>query len=304
MRARDRLPLLSVLSLASLHACAGAPGASSPEPVHLEDWVRVGVSAVEEAQRVREALEAGGWRTTRTIERPAFVALAFSRGPSERAVRVVTGRGVVVALDSHESDGYRERHGVVDLGDDEPADLDGDGTEELLVWRRDGPVPCLVVLRFGARGEATMVGDDAAALRRGACVSRLEDVDDDGRVEAIVPLRWPALTFHGRVPTVEVALVEVDGAWRAGRAPAVYVEREREARRASLSAARGRRDVAGAVVLAVEVAAFGHLTGAARSAQIDAFDRALAGLVLTPAERDQVVAIRAVIAAGWRDSSR
>jgi len=289
---------LSVVSLgAALLGCA-----SAPEPIHMEDWVRMGVSVQQEAGEVRATLEAAGWTTTRTVGRPTFVALALSRGADERAVRVITSRGVVVALDSHESDGYRVRHGLVELGDEGPQDVDGDGREELLVWRRDGAFPCLAVLRFDEQGGATVMADDAAALREGACVTRLEDVDADGRVEAIAVLRWPGLALAEQTPGLEVPLVEQDGAWRAGHVPVAYEESQREIRRVMLEAARARRDVDTAVRLAVEVAALAHLTGASRSAQVERFDAALSGLVLDDEQRNRIAEIRAVVSSGWRES--
>ncbi|MCB9592169.1 MAG: VCBS repeat-containing protein [Sandaracinaceae bacterium] len=271
------------------------------EPVGPEAYLRVGVTPSEEAAALRERLEASGWELTREVETERFVAVAFARGESERAVRVITQRGVVAALDSHEADGVRERHGLVTLADPAARDLDGDDREELVVLREGGPTPCLAVLRFDDRGGVRAAADDAASLREGACVARFEDVDRDGTLEAIVPLSWPELALDDDAPAIEVALVAREGGWHADGMPAVYVERVRAGQAEALAAAREHHDVSAAAARAVEIAALAHLTGAAVAAQVERFDAALSGVVLTDAQRDRVAEIRAVIGAGWRE---
>ena len=273
--------------------------------------MRVGVSVQDEAAQVRATLEAAGWRTTRTVEGEGFVALAFGRAPSERAVRVITRRGVVVSLDSHEPDGVRGRHGLVSIAEGPPADLDGDGRVELVVQRvlppergatsAPGERRCLSALRIGADGDASVIPADAGALREGACISRFEDVDADGAQDAIVRVTWAELSTAERLASVDVVLLFTSGAWRAGAMPVAFVSAERRARAAGLERARAAHDVDSAVSLAVEVAAFAHLTGAVLAAQVRRFDDALSGLVLTDEQRDRVAWIRAFIAAGWRD---
>lgn len=287
-----RLAMMSVL----LAACGSA--ARSPGP---ESFLHVGVSPREEAASVRAQLEAAGWELTREAETPRFVALAFRRGEDQRAVRVISARGVVAALDSHEPDGVRLRHGPVTLADPAVRDFDGDGSEELVVLREGGPMPCLAVLRFDDEGGVRAAADDAASLREGACVARHEDVDGDGTLEAIVPLSWPELSLADPPATVEVALVARDGGWHADGMPSRYVERLRTAEDAALASARAARDVRRAATVAVEIAALAHLTGASVAAQVRRFDEALSGLVLSDAERDELAAIRAVIGSGWRE---
>ncbi|MBX3274151.1 MAG: hypothetical protein KF729_28045 [Sandaracinaceae bacterium] len=279
-----------------LGACAPAP-----EPVGVERFLRVGVQAREEADAVRARLEAAGWALTHEVETPRFVALAFARGDEERAVRVITSRGLAASLDSHEPDGVRRRHGRVTLAEPAARDLDGDGVDELVVSREEEPLPCLAALRFDETGAARALADEAASLREGACVGRYEDVDADGALEAIVRLDWPALSLGEHVAAVEVPLALRDGAFRADGLPAAFAERERARREAALAAARAAREVAQAADLALELAALAHLAGASIARQVERFDEALAGLVLTPHERDRVAAVRAVVAAGWRD---
>lgn len=285
--------MLTLLALA-LGACA-----ASPEPLRLEDFMRVGVDPNEEAAHVRATLEAAEWVMTTRLEGEGWVALAFARA-EERAVRVVSRRGVVAALDSHELDGLLVRHGRISLVEREDPDVDGDGRADIVVAREEGGVRCLAVLRVDASGEASAAEDDAEAIHSGSCVERLEDIDDDGQLEAMVPLAWPDLAMGDEVAAVEVVLTPRDGDFRAEGLPAAYLERERGVRLAALEGAQARRDVPAATRLAVELAALAHLSGAVPAAQVRRFDEALSGLVLSEAERDRVAEIRAVISSEWR----
>jgi hypothetical protein len=278
--------------------------ASGPEPVRLEDWMRVGVDPAAEAARVAGTLRDAGFEVRQRAEGEAFVALAFARPDGRKAIRVVTRRGVVVALDSHEADGVRERHGavrLVALDAERGHDVDGDGRPEVVVARDADGASCLAIVRLAADGRATVAPTDAEALAPGACPAALEDVDGDDVREALVELRWPQLALEPRaVPSLRAALVHDDGAWRASGMPVVYAARERRRREEALTEARRALDVAEAVRLAVELAALAHLTGASVAAQVERFDGALAGLVLTEAQLARVEAIRAVIGAGWQ----
>lgn len=288
-------PVVWLLQL-SLLGCAG-----TPEPVRFEDWLRVGVDTEDEAAAVERQLTSGGFTRTTRLTSPRFVALAFTREDGKRAVRVVTSRGVVASLDSHEADGVRERHGAVRLLelDGIEHDVDGDGAPEVVVARDEASRVCHAVLRIDQEGRAIAVPDDAAELAPGGCVTGFEDVDGDGTMEALAGLSWPELALDG-VPRVDAVLVAHEGGFRARGAPVVHQTREREQREQALQAAHTRLDVAEALRLGVELAALAHLDGAALDAQVRRFDRALSGLVLT---RGQLVAVRRArrwIAAGWR----
>ncbi len=271
--------------------------ASAPEPVRLRDWMRVGVDPEAEAAEVEAGLAAAGWARTQRVAGSGYVALGFTRG-EERAIRVVTARGVTAALDSHEGDGVRVRHGAVRLDEREP-DVDGDGSPEVVIARDAEDGPCLAVLRIGEAGQVTLAPDDAEALQPGSCVGALRDVDGDGVVEALARLRWPEVAVGAEVAEVEAALVLEEGAWRSRGAPTGYAEAERERRAEALARARAARDLPRALRLAVELAALAHLDGATVSAQVERFDASLDGLVLTEEVSVAVDAARALIASGW-----
>lgn len=267
--------------------------------------MRVGVEPAEEAARVRATLTGSGFEVARRLEGEGFVALGFAHPEGRRAVRVITSRGVAAALDSHEPDGVRTRHGAVRLlapDEGDGHDRDGDGLAEVVVARDAAGATCLAILRVGEDGRVTLAPTDAERLAPGACPSALADVDGDGTPEVLVELRWPDLTVEGMEapPSLRAALVLDDGAWRASGLPVVYARRERARRLSALEAARRGFDVPAAIRLAVELAALAHLTGASVAAQVERFDEALAGVVLTRAQVDRVAAIRAVIGGGWR----
>lgn len=288
--------LVRLLAL-TLVGCAGAP-----EPVRFEDWLQVGVDAEAEAEAVERQLTSGGFTRTTRLESPRFVALAFTREDGRRAARVVTSRGVVASLDSHEPDGVRERHGAVRLLELEGLtdhDLDGDGSPEVVVARDEEGRVCHAVLRIDEEGRALAVPDDAAELTPGGCVTGFADVDGDGAFEALARLSWPELALDA-VPRVDAVLVAHEGGYRARGVPAVHQTRERESREQALQVAHTRLNVPEALRLGVELAALAHLDGAAIGAQVARFDRAMQGLVLT---RGQLVVVRRArrwIAAGWR----
>ncbi len=304
---RSTMPSRRTIVAALLFSASG--GCShAPTPIRVEDWIRVGVDLEREAAAEITTLEDAGYRRVTRIDGDGFVAVDFVRSrDAHRAVRVVTRLGVAVALDSHETDGVRLRHGAVRLlhPDVPHDDVDGDGKPEVVVARAGPDGDCIAVVHVDDEGRVTEAPIDAEAVSPGSCASALEDVDGDGVMEAIIVLRWPELALDPeRVPTVRVALAARDGGWPPEAMPIAYERARHEARRAALDVARRTRDVAEVSRLGVELAALANLRGATPSAQVAAYDEALAGLVLQPAERDAVEGVRAAIAAGWSAPER
>ena len=263
----------------------------------------------EEADAVSATLRRAGWNETLRLSTPRMVALALSRGTDERAVRVVTQRGVAVSLDSHEPNGISVRHGAVGLAPSpNPLDVTGDGVEEVVLVRdgQDGS-RCIAVIAVDPVGLARRVVVEADAIAVGACASGLRDVDDDGTVEAIIALRWPELAF-GRseaaaVPQVEVALAYSERRFRSSAIVVSYIEAERARRLERLEQARARYDVAESARWGVELAALAGLGGASPAAQVRTFDAATAGLILSEGQADRLASIRAMIIRGWPSSA-
>lgn len=273
---------------------------SPPAEIPPETFLRVGVDVEGEAREVEGALTRAGYTLAQRIDGEGFVALSFVRATDDhRAIRIVTRVGVAVLLDSHESDGVRERHGAIRLLAQENADVDGDGRPEIVVARDGEDGVCLAVLRIAESGRARAVRIEAGAVADGACACCLEDVDGDGRPEALVDLSWPELAIGDRVPSVRAALVWTDGAWIANGTPDVFAGRERAARAEALSRAREANDVATASRIGIELAAIANMTGATIAAQLARYDEAIAGLAPSDEELPYIQQARARIAAGW-----
>lgn len=267
-------------------ACGGA---SPPREDPALAFLQVGVDPYEEARAVEESLSRAGWELCEWIEGRTFVALAMvqpDRG--ERAVRIVTRRGIAMTMDVP-GDQSAQPVGLLDPAEGEGGqDLDGDGREEVVLWRWD-PVRrrrCLAVARVVAEGYVVPVPAELEGLGGQACIESLRDVGGDGRPEALVTWR---LDEHARasVPAVQVPLAwRDDGFVPAPRGMDAWWDAERTRREEELARARAARDVETSYTLAVELAAIARARGEPVRAQVLAFDEALRGLVLTEAQAE------------------
>ncbi|MGF1467909.1 MAG: FG-GAP repeat domain-containing protein [Sandaracinaceae bacterium] len=300
MTPRPRPVALLARGLLSLLAGCGASVVPLPP---VDPFLAVGVEPTEEAAHVAAMLAELGYREVRRVEGERFVAVELVTADERHAVRVVSTRGVVLALDSHEPDGVHLRDGPVELVATVATDLDGDGAEEVAVrlWDRARERHCLALVRIDGEGWPSPVTLEAGRVQRDACAARVSDVDGDGRAEVLVDLRWPRLALEGgEVPSLAVPLLPGDGAWRAVRAPATFTTEEAATREVALERARAAADVARAHRLGLELAALAHLRGEPAAAQLEAYDGALQGMVLPGAAVPAVDHARVLIAEGWR----
>ncbi len=278
--------------------CVAAGCGSAAPPVDpAVAFLRVGVDPHEEARAVEASLAEGGFRVRTRSEGATFVALGLEHeARGETAVRVLTRRGIGLAIDVP-GEQSAQPVGVVMSGSD-GADLDGDGLEEVVLFRLD-PVRerrCLAVVRVSDEGFVVPVPARLEGLGEQPCIEDLRDVGGDGRPEALVGWRLDELA-RGVVPRVMVPF-----AWGGrgfspeGRAFAAHWSSERRSREDALREARSARDVEAAYVLAVELAAIERARGAPVRAQVLAFDDALRGLVLTEAQARALAEARERIA--------
>ena len=252
-------------------ACGGA------EPsVDESAYLRAGVDPGVEATRLERQYR--GFRREVRIDARTFTALSMVDG-SRSLVRVVTSRGVALAVDAPEEHG-RTRVGLLEGF---PADLDGDGQEEVLVFADDPALDrrCIAIVRIedGVAREVRLSLDE---LDGDACVEQLADVDDDGRAEALVVVRFTELAL-GTAPRIVVPFGGTD--WARLDRPELR-ERERAAR------SRAWETWEEAYRAAVELAAL------ADAEPVGAFDAALEAWAPTPAREAQCERAREVIA-GW-----
>lgn len=252
----------------------------------------------DEAEQVAVGLTQAGWTPTGRVTGASFVALAFENAArGETTVRVITRRGIGLAMDVPGEESAEPVGLVADAG----GDVDGDGREELFLWRSD-PLHerrCHAAVRIDAQGFVTPVAADLGPYGPDACIEELRDLDGDAAPEALVVWRFPDLS-RGSIPGVLVPLSLDAAGWRARRAGLdAFFAAERERRDRAISDARAARDLGRAYVLAVEVAAIERVRGAPMRAQVVAFDEALSGLVLTEPDARALAEARDHIAGGW-----
>jgi len=273
-------------------------GASSPNPLAATaTLLRLGLDPEREADALEESLVAAGLRRRLRIDGRTHSSLWMVRpGTSEAVVRVVTRAGIALGVDAPEQTGGRAV-GLLDLH----GDVDGDGHEEIGVFADDPARDrrCIAVLRVDAQGRVHEVRLDTRSLQGDACIEAFEDIDGDGRVEALVVARYPELSV-GTPPRVAVPF-RTRG-WRPLRdGPArAFARAQRLRREVGLRAAREQADAHAAYRLGVELAGLARLAGEGSEAQVAALRSAVAGLELTAGLAAAVEEAAAFIRRGWR----
>jgi hypothetical protein len=158
----------------------------------------------------------------------------------------------------------------------------------------------LLVYRVLDVGLVDPVQVDARVFNRQRCPTAVADLDGDGRAELVVDVELSG--FEGDAPHVQVPLWPAEHRFAAQANPvalARYVAAQRSARAPELAESVRRHDFASCYRLSVELAALWHLLGRTPADQLSAFDRAMAGLVLSVAEQRAVAAARSQIFVDW-----
>jgi hypothetical protein len=279
-------------------ACASAP--RSPF-FGDEKYLRFGVDPRAEANAVVQAHEERGFRVVRRIEGQAFTALGFvGSRPHVQSVRVVTSRGIQLALDPQsEANPDVTSYELLAPPIDGTQDADADGFEEIFVraTARAGDA-CLQVYRVRDVGFVDALPIELALFGTRCCASDVEDLDGDGRAELVAEVRLDdrAEPARVRVPLWADAHRFV---LRPGSAATLrFVSAERRAREEALARARLALDVDASLGLTIELSALAMVAGEPCAARVRVFDSALAGLVLEQDQAQAVSVARARIADG------
>jgi hypothetical protein len=152
-----------------------ACGASQPPGPYYgdEQYLVLGVRPDAEAIALALQIEATGYGLSRQLNGQNFTALGFADEeglPSK--VRVVTSRGITLALDSEAADALHEgmRYELLDAPLLETHDADGDGFEEVFVEAQpaSGEPPCILVYRVRDSGFVDPVPGKGYAIERAA----------------------------------------------------------------------------------------------------------------------------------------
>jgi len=293
-----RIPSLALLAGLGLGLGLGCGGARTPEPYPV-DAIRLGVDPRSEADAVVRGLASAGFSVAERLDLPRVTVLGFVRpSPPATAVRVVTSRGVAWFADAA-PEGELEAVTLLARRPGGPApDVDGDGEPEVVVLGRapGDPRACAVVLRVARDGAVAPIRIDTSALGARVCVEDVEDVDGDGRAEAIAVARFPEAS-GAEPPTVALPLaIGADAVAHVCRCPAYWAD-VRERLDAELRSARAASEGDAVCRVAIELAAVAGRAGDPAAA-LAAFDEAVAGLALDARQTELVARAREVVSAG------
>ncbi len=157
------------IAAAALLCCACASQPRSPF-FGDERFLVLGVDPDAEADELARQFEANGFRVLRRLRGQHFSALgvAASDGAAVK-VRIVTARGIALALDAARSSPMQPGVGYALLTppSSETHDADGDGFEEVFVQllpTAAGSAPCILVYRVRDSGFVDAVASNTYAL--------------------------------------------------------------------------------------------------------------------------------------------
>ena len=206
----------------------------------------VGVEPDAEMDAVLTTLRAHGFVEGRRTDTPRFIAVDLHSAEGS-AVRIVSARGVVFALDAGTAEG------LLSLDARTGSDLDGDTFADVIIVRTEAHRACLALGRVDAEGYFSAVRTDTGHLDGATCIEEFRDVNHDGRIDALVPMRAAAL---GVEATITVPLVLAENGTFAFDTEAVtaFISDERARRDALVMRAVDAADQAVLVRLACELA--------------------------------------------------
>ena len=274
-------------------------GASSVPVLDPADLIVVGVDPAVEASAQIDGLEGDGYGRVARVDGDGWVSFAMTRSDGASLARVVTSRGVVIAIDET-APLLGHTRGVLDVEPAPPSgtDVDGDGSLDVLLARTESDRRCLLVAHLGENGTAAALALDPEGLPSGVCLESFRDVDGNRTPEAIVRVRAYELA-RDVVPTVDRPLERDEaGVYRATAPASRFLADERRERDARLMRARATPAPEDAYTIAVELALLSFLADETAEVQLEAFDAAISGVVL---DEELVVAVhraRGLIAAG------
>ena len=269
-----------------------------------EKYLRFGLDPSAEARAIVQEREKLGDALAQQIMGEHFTALGFvdTHGTAD-AVRVVTARGIVLALDRTRESALTEAEifELVPAPMPGTQDADGDGFEEVFIAARRGRSRCLLVYRVRDVGFADAVTVPTFFFGEQQCAGGVEDLNHDGRAELVVEATLSGFATR-EPPHVRLALWPREHRFALDADPdarQAYYAKERVPRELELVEARRVLDVNWALRLALELAALSYAEGAAATEQIRVFDAALAGLVLEASQAAALVLARARIHDVW-----
>jgi hypothetical protein len=289
-----------------LVACLSAGCASHPPRWYFEDekYLRFGVDPRDEAGELARMYGERGERVALRIVGHDFTAIGFmDRSGRATRARIVTGRGIVIALDPEIGTPLTAatNYALVAAPLSGTHDADGDGFEEVFIEARKPEGTCLLVERVRDVGYVDPVPTQFALFGRQRCPNGVADIDQDGRVELFADIDLVDFELP-TPPRLRVVLwaerhryVLRDEQERF----AGYLAREESDRTSELATVRGKQRVPISLRIAVELAALAKLRELPENEQLERFDTALKDLPLQRAHKAWVEAARTRIQHGW-----
>jgi hypothetical protein len=291
-----RAPVAAVIVV--LAACHGERAETVRD--HDVRLLGAGVDARTEAAAVAEGLARAGFAVGRRVDTARFSAFDARHEDGRTVVRVITARGIAASLETTRETAGDETFSLAGEEHEQARDLDADGDPEIVLAHatRSPPRACLAVLRVLSDGTVREV--PRAGVPEDACVVMVRDVGGDARPELVAAVAIDALPLDV-APSVSIVLAPRDGGYAPARGAAyrAFHEDERARRMDELAVARRALDVSRVRTLAVELAAVAREEGLSVARQLEAYDDALSGLVLSEDEADAVAFVRAHVGRGW-----
>jgi hypothetical protein len=263
------------------------------------DFLAVGVAPSAEARTLAASLGESGFHVSSEASGAGWAAFAMTRVDGASLARLVTRRGVVVALDESPT-AVAPARGLLGVEPAPPSgtDVDGDGTPDVVLSRNEADRRCLLVIGVDDDGGARPLVVDTANLALDVCLEDVRDVDGNETPEAIVRIRAHTLA-RATLPTVDLPLErDATGVYRRVDPPARFVADERASRRASIARARAVPDAEAVYGASLELALVAFAAGEATDVQLAAFDEGMTGTVLDVDLLTAVHFARGEIAAG------
>jgi hypothetical protein len=257
-------------------------------------FLRPGVDLASEEREVRRVLEQRGMRVTARVAQPGFVALgAVSRRAS--AVRVITGRGVVVAEDAEADDLFQPA--VLALGEGFTL-----GEYTLVGYARTPArqdVGCVTLARILPDASTVSCVLDVSDFGARACVASVS-LGRNGALRA--KIAWPSLHAYA-TPRLDVeldfALQKEDTRTPIVRLrPGAWIDQETTRYNAVQLA---KADIATRHAVGVARAALAKLAGKSSAQQVDLYRNALGTLLPGSLEASLASETLRHIQGGWLD---
>ena len=284
-----------------LTGCASTP----PDPfLGQRIELTFGVDQKDEAAAVQASFEEAGYYLDKRIDGQRFAALSFRDAKGRpKAIRVITARGIALALDSVEATALDAAVSYKLLEPSGPIAADNEYSEGLLVLETRGSgEPC--VRPYAVIDNGLVLGQDLGLPDQASpvCAQQVTDRDGDGRAELVAEYRVDGLPLPV-VPEVKALLFANEEGVYSMHGPQAALDThyaaEAAQRNEKIKQLAEDHQAMEVYRLAVELALIAHLRGQDAAAQRKLLEEKFALLVKEEREPNWEKAIMARVDEGW-----